>query len=431
MKIARIETFILGTGSSKDLLFCRVETDDGLYGWGEAYVTHGKESVVAECIRTMTPHLIGRSVFNIRHTGQVIFEDFAIKRGSPELFSAWSAVEIASWDILGKHTGLPVYNLIGGASRERVRIYANGWSRGATIDERVECGLKVKAMGFTAAKFDPFPGPWRNYVDRRDEDFAIDHVRAMRQALGPDFELLIEAHRRFAPAHAIRIGQRLVEFGIDWYEEPCLAENIDLVAEVRRCGADPDRDRRGAVHQGGVFRMPRQTRRRYSEPGHLRCRRHFRDARHCRDGAAAGGRDGPAQLQQHPGRPGRDRTSVGGDPEFPDRRVFRQLPGSVPRDRDRVADASRTAGSICRPRPDWASTSMSINCARTRITRRPPTASANTGRNTPGKTTPPASAAEWSGIIHNAASGMLSARAAASSRPSLLASSTGSPCPRW
>ena len=89
-------------------------------------------------------------------------------------------------------------------------------------------------MGFTAAKFDPFPGPWRSFVDRRDEDFAIDYVRAMRQALGPDFELLIEAHRRFAPAHAIRIGHRLAEFGIDWYEEPCLSENIDLVAEVRR-----------------------------------------------------------------------------------------------------------------------------------------------------------------------------------------------------
>jgi galactonate dehydratase len=234
MKIARIETFILGTGSSKDLLFCRVETEDGLHGWGEAYVTHGKETVVAECIRTMAPHLIGRSAFNIRHTGQVIFEDFAIKRGSPELFSAWSAVEIASWDLLGKRTGLPVYNLLGGASRERIRIYANGWSRGATIDERVECGLKVKAMGFTAAKFDPFPGPWRTFVDRRDEDFAIDYVRAMRQALGPDFELLIEAHRRFSPAHAIRIGHRLAEFGIDWYEEPCLSENIDLVAEVRR-----------------------------------------------------------------------------------------------------------------------------------------------------------------------------------------------------
>ncbi|HTV44970.1 MAG TPA: mandelate racemase/muconate lactonizing enzyme family protein [Stellaceae bacterium] len=234
MKISRIESFVLGTRSSKDLLFCRVETESGLYGWGEAYVTHGKEGVVAECLRAMAPHLIGRSAFNIRHTGQVIFEDFAIKRGSPELFSAWSAVEIASWDILGKCAGLPVYNLIGGPSRERVRVYANGWARGSTIEDGVEQGLRVKAMGFTAAKFDPFPGPWRSFVDRRDEDFAIAYVAAMRQALGPDFELLIEAHRRFAPAHAIRIGHRLAELGIDWYEEPCLSENIELVAEVRR-----------------------------------------------------------------------------------------------------------------------------------------------------------------------------------------------------
>jgi galactonate dehydratase len=234
LKIARIESFIFGTGSSKDLLFCRVETDDGLYGWGEAYVVHGKETVVAECLARMAPHVIGRSAFNIRHTGQIVFDDFAIRRGSPELMGAWSAIEIALWDILGKRTGLPVYNLLGGASRERVRVYANGWSRGKTIEEGVERGLKVKAMGFTAAKFDPFPGPWRTFVDRRDEDFAIDYVRAMRTALGPDFELLIEAHRRFAPAHAIRIGRRLAEFGIDWYEEPCLADNIELVAEVRR-----------------------------------------------------------------------------------------------------------------------------------------------------------------------------------------------------
>src|SRR6266850_841871 len=98
MKIARIESFIFGTGSSKDLLFCRVETEDGTYGWGEGYVTAGKENVIAECVRAMAPHVIGRSVFNIRHTGQVMFEDFAIRRGSMELLSAWSAIEIASWD---------------------------------------------------------------------------------------------------------------------------------------------------------------------------------------------------------------------------------------------------------------------------------------------------------------------------------------------
>ena len=233
MKIARIESFILGTKSSKDLLFCRVETDDGFYGWGEGYVTAGKETVIAECVKAMTPYVIGRSVFNIRHTGQVMFEDFAIRRGSMELLSAWSAIEIASWDIIGKRAGLPVYNLLGGASRERVRIYANGWAGRSTIEEGVERGRKIKAMGFTAAKFDPFPGPWRSYIDRKDEDFAIDYVRAMREALGPDFEILVEAHRRFAPQHAIRIGRRLAEFNIDWYEEPCLADNLALLKEVR------------------------------------------------------------------------------------------------------------------------------------------------------------------------------------------------------
>ena len=159
MKIARIESFILGTNSSKDLLLCRVETEDGTHGWGEAYVTAGKETVIAECVRAMAPHVIGRGVFNIRHTGQVMFEDFAIRRGSMELLSAWSAIEIASWDIIGKIAGLPVYNLLGGASRERVRIYANGWAGRSTIEEGVERGRKIKAMGFTAAKFDPFPGP--------------------------------------------------------------------------------------------------------------------------------------------------------------------------------------------------------------------------------------------------------------------------------
>src|SRR5258708_27439197 len=120
------------------------------------------------------------------------------------------------------------------------------------MEEGVERGLKVKSMGFTAAKFDPFPGPWRSFVDRRDEDFAIDYIRAMRQALGPDFELLIEAHRRFAPAHAIRIGHRLAEFGLDWYEEPCLSENIDLVAEGRRAVPVPIVTR-GAIYSKEAF----------------------------------------------------------------------------------------------------------------------------------------------------------------------------------
>src|SRR5256885_16622925 len=114
--------------------------------------------VIAECVRAMAPHIIGRRVFNIRHTGQIMFEDFAIRRGSMELLSAWSAIEIASWDIIGKRAGLPVYNLLGGASRERGRIYANGWAGRSTIETAVDAGRKIKALGLNAAKFGPVPG---------------------------------------------------------------------------------------------------------------------------------------------------------------------------------------------------------------------------------------------------------------------------------
>jgi galactonate dehydratase len=212
----------------------------------------------------MAEQLIGRSAYAIRHSAQVLFDDFAIRRVSMEVLSAWSAIEIALWDILGKRTGQPVYNLLGGRSRERVRVYANGWAHGKTVDENIGHALKLKDEGFTAAKFDPFPGPWRSHVDPAVEDFAIDCVRRMRQAVGPEFELLIEAHRRFAPSHAIRIGQRLTEFGITWYEEPCLADNIELLVEVRR--ADPDRHRRGALFQGAVLSRSGAPCRRHPQP---------------------------------------------------------------------------------------------------------------------------------------------------------------------
>lgn len=235
MKIARIETFLFDPGTAKNLLFCRVETESGLHGWGEAYITPGKELITEKLLQAMAKYVIGREVFNIRHTAQVLFEDFAMRRTSLDLLSAWSAIEIASWDIVAKHANLPLYNLLGGASRERVKVYANGWSSGTeSIEHNLERALKVKEMGYTALKWDPFPGPWRSFIHREDEDHVVHYVKRMRETLGPDFGLLVECHRRLAPMHAIRIGNRLREFDIGWYEEPCLADNIELVAEVRR-----------------------------------------------------------------------------------------------------------------------------------------------------------------------------------------------------
>jgi galactonate dehydratase len=235
MKIARIESFLFDPGTTRNLLFCRIETESGLHGWGEAYVTTQTEKAVDEYLRGMVPHLIGRSAFSIRHTGQVLFDDFAIRRSSIGFLSAWAAVEMALWDIVGKAAGLPLYNLLGGASRERVRVYANGWAdEPGTLDDNIERALAVKAQGYTALKFDPLPGPWRTFIHREDEDFAVDYLRRMREALGPEMEILVEMHRRLAPATAIRLGRRFAEFDVTWFEEPCLSDNIDLVAEVRR-----------------------------------------------------------------------------------------------------------------------------------------------------------------------------------------------------
>ena len=128
MKITHVESFLFNPGETRNLLFCRIETDSGLYGWGEAYCTAEKEKAVDEYLKAMMPHLIGRSPFNIRHTGQVLFDDFVIRRSSIGFLSAWAAIEMALWDIVGKHAGLPIYDLLGGRSREKVRVYANGWS---------------------------------------------------------------------------------------------------------------------------------------------------------------------------------------------------------------------------------------------------------------------------------------------------------------
>ena len=288
MKIARIETFLFDPGTAKNLLFCRVETESGLHGWGEAYVTPGKEPVIEHLLRDLAKYMIGRDALSIRHTAQVVFEDFAMRRTSLDLMSAWSAIEIAMWDIVAKNAGQPLYNILGGASRERVKVYANGWSSGTdSIEKNVERALTVKETGYTALKWDPFPGPWRNFIHREDEDHVVSYVRQMREALGPDFTLLVEVHRRLAPMHAIRIGQRIAEYDIGWYEEPCLCDNIELVAEVRRALPMPIVTGEAIYSKEGFAAAPRRPGGRHHQPRYLQLRRHLGDARHCRHGAAA------------------------------------------------------------------------------------------------------------------------------------------------
>jgi len=112
-------------------------------------------------------------------------------------------------------------------------VYANGWG-GSTPEEMGRRALQLVEQGFTAMKFDPFPGPWRTHISREEERAAVECVRAVREAVGPEVDLLIEVHRRLAPMHAVRVARMLEEFEPFWYEEPVSSRNLDALAEVRR-----------------------------------------------------------------------------------------------------------------------------------------------------------------------------------------------------
>lgn len=235
MKITAVKSFSVHPGWRKNLIFVKVETDSGIYGWGEAYSQYDRDTAVMAQLNALGPYLTGRSPFDIKHFTQFAFDDYAARRGSVELWCAISGIEQALWDIVGKACGQPVYNLLGGKYREKIRVYANGWSYGMKEPEDyARAAEKVVKAGFTAMKFDPLPAPWRTYIPKEHEKHAIRVVKAIRDAVGPDVDLLIEQHRRLAPMHAIRLDKQLAEFDLYWMEESCQAEYPDELALIRR-----------------------------------------------------------------------------------------------------------------------------------------------------------------------------------------------------
>lgn len=235
MKISDIMTFLTHPGAGKNLLFVKVETDEGIHGWGECYTQSDRDTAMDAHVKKMARYLEGWNPFEIKRFTHLAYEDWATKRGGMDFYSAVSGIEQALWDIVGKKLGQPVYNLLGGPCRDRIRVYANGWAgRMDTLDDLAKNAKGAVKKGWTALKFDPFPGPWRLYITRKEELLAVERVRAVREAVGPDVDILVEVHRRLAPMHAIRVAQMMEEYKPFWYEEPVPAENLDAMAEVRR-----------------------------------------------------------------------------------------------------------------------------------------------------------------------------------------------------
>ena len=158
MKITSVRTFLVHPGSVKNWLFVKVETDAGIHGWGECYTQADRDRSIEEHVRQLGRYLVGRDPRRIKHFTFSAYHDFASKRGSMEHYCAVSGLEQALWDIAGKALGTPVYNLLGGTCRDRIRVYANGWG-GRTPEERAERARQLVEQGFTAMKFTRSPAP--------------------------------------------------------------------------------------------------------------------------------------------------------------------------------------------------------------------------------------------------------------------------------
>ena len=240
MRVSRVTPFLADLGGAKNLIFVKVETDGGPHGWGECYTQADRDRSIVAHVEALSRYLVGRDASEITHFVHVAYHDFAGKRGAMDFWSAVSGLEQALWDIAGKRHGVPVHALLGGRCRERVRVYANGWyGGGKTPADYATRAKDTVARGFTALKFDPFPGPWRTHISRAAEEQAIATVGAVRDAVGPDVDLLIEVHRRLAPMHAVRIARAMERFRPFWYEEPVSSTNLEALAECRRQIAIP------------------------------------------------------------------------------------------------------------------------------------------------------------------------------------------------
>lgn len=230
MKVTDIKPFLVDCFRT-NWVFVKVYTDEGIDGVGEATLEY-KEKALLGALEHIKEYLVGKNPLDIESHWHSIYRD-AYWRGGAVLMSALSAVEMALWDILGKHLGTPVYQLLGGKVNDEVRIYVNGWFSGAKTPE--EFGEKAKTAvqrGIMAMKWDPFGKAYLN-ISNRELDTALECVAEVRSAVGDSVDLLIEGHGRFNIPTAIKIAKELEQFGPMFFEEPVPPDSLDALKEVR------------------------------------------------------------------------------------------------------------------------------------------------------------------------------------------------------
>ncbi len=217
---------------ANSFLFVKVFTDEGIYGVGESG-DWGFLMSSGEAIESFKTYLIGQDPLQIEHHWQYMYRCFHFRGAA--VMGALSAIDIALWDITGKYYGVPVYQLLGGKCRDKVRTYYH--VSGSTTEELVESCVKAKEAGYNAVgHLSPFLDEPRSkpyfetYAHMIDD--AADRIRQVREAVGDDVDLCLELHRRLKPSEAIAFGHAVEKYTPYFLEDPCTPDNFDSMALI-------------------------------------------------------------------------------------------------------------------------------------------------------------------------------------------------------
>jgi galactonate dehydratase len=230
MKVVAQKIFVTNA-SRTNFVFVKLLTDEGVDGVGEATLEWKTKTIVG-ALEDLERFIVGKNPFQVEYLIETMHRDSYWRTGAG-FRSALGAIEAALLDIKGKALGVPVYELLGGKHRDRLKCYANHWFHGAAkpADYAKRARAAVK-MGFSALKWDPFGSVYLE-MDRTERRETIEIVEAVRDAVGPDVELMLDVHGRLNVPTAIAMCHALARFDLTWIEEPTPPESIDALADVR------------------------------------------------------------------------------------------------------------------------------------------------------------------------------------------------------
>ena len=234
MKIKAIKT-IFADGGQRIYVFVKVETDQpGLIGWGEASL-EGKPRAVAACVADMEPMIVDEDPRRVEYLWQILYRGAFWRQGVIGM-SAVSGIDQALWDIKGKEIGKPVYELLGGPVRDKVRVYTH--YGGETHDDAVKSALSKVGKGWTAIKTTPMP-PTNVLEGPKAVRQSTDKLQAVREAVGEGIDILLDFHGRVSPQMAIQYAKAFEPYHPLFIEEPVPSEVPDAMAQVKRATSIP------------------------------------------------------------------------------------------------------------------------------------------------------------------------------------------------